>query len=338
MDPLIVLQFDLRRAPFCPDTMGDRYRACLDMVRWADQQAISVVGFSEHHNTAHGFLSSPLMMAMSAATVTSRLRISVSALQLPLHNPIGVAEDLAVLDLVSKGRFSVTLGLGYREIEYRTFGVPWEQRGQIFNQKLEVLLRALSGEEFDYEGTPVQLNPIPESDPGNFVFIGGNSRAAARRAASFNLFFAPAIDDPALKEMYEQECREHGFENGFVIFPREPSLTLIAEDPEKAWAEVGEYLLYDAVTYAQWKHKSRRAYAESSADTLEALRAEGKYAILSPQEAAEKIARKGSLNLSPLCGGMPIDAGWESLELYANKVVPLLEEISGGATAELSEP
>ena len=334
MEPLVVLQFDLRRAPFCPDAMGDRYRACIDMVAWADRQNIGVVGFSEHHNTTHGFLSSPLMMAMSAAAVTRRLKISVSALQLPLHHPIRVAEDIAVLDIVSRGRFTLTLGLGYRELEYRTFGVPWEQRGRIFDQKLETLLRALSGEEFDYEDTPVRLSPIPESNPRHFIFVGGNSRAAARRAARFKLFLAPAIDDPRLKAMYEKECREHGFDNGFVIFPREPSLTLISEDPDKSWAEVGKYLLYDAVTYAEWKHSSRRAYAESSADTIEALREEGKYAILTPEAAAEKIARKGSLNLAPLCGGMPIEFGWESLELYSGKVVPLLEEVSAPGAGE----
>ena len=71
---------------------------------------------------------------------------------------------------------------------------------------------------------------------------------------------------------------------------------------------------------------TRRAYAESAAQTLEALREEGKYAILSPQQAADKIASKGSLNLAPLCGGVPIDTGWQSLQLYADKVVPLLEE------------
>lgn len=324
MNPLIVLQFDLKRAPFCPEGMGERYRACIDMVRWADRQNIAVVGFSEHHNTEHGFLSAPLMMAMSAATVTNRLGISVSALQLPLHNPIRVAEDIAALDLVSNGRFNVTVGLGYREVEYRTFGVDWERRGEIFDAKLELLLQALTGEPFECDGTSVLLNPAPERAPHSLVFVGGNSPAAARRAARFKLIFAPAIDDPALQDAYQQACKEQGFENGFVVFPREPSLTLIAEDPDKAWAELGPYLLYDATTYAQWKHKSRRAYAESAASTLEALRAEGKYAILTPQEAADKIATKGSLNLSPLCGGIPVHAGWESLELYANKVVPLL--------------
>ena len=67
MDSLIVLQFDMRASDDCPDSATDRYRACLEMVKWADQQPISVVGFSEHHNTQDGYLSSPLSMAMAAA-------------------------------------------------------------------------------------------------------------------------------------------------------------------------------------------------------------------------------------------------------------------------------
>ena len=325
VQPLVVLQFDMRAAPFCPDSAADRYRACLDMVKWADQQAVSVVGFSEHHNTEDGFLSSPLMMAMSAAALTERVAISVSALQLPLHDPLRVAEDIAVLDLLSAGRFSVTLGLGYRELEYDTFGVDWARRGRLLDDKLGVLLQALGGEPFEYRGTPFQLNPAPARPPQSLLLVGGNSPAAARRAARFRLCFAPAIDDPALQEAYDQACREAGFDHGFVVFPREPCLTLIAEDPDQAWAEVGKYLLYDARAYAAWRHATRKAYAESFADSQEELRAEGKYAILSPREAAEKIAARGSINLAPLCGGIPIDFAWRSLRLFADEVVPLLE-------------
>lgn len=322
MSPMTVLQFDMRAAPFCPDTASERYSACIEMVKWADEHGISVVGFSEHHNTPDSFLSSPLMMAMSAATVSSKLAIAVSALQLPLHDPIRVAEDLALLDLVSNGRFVVTLGLGYRELEYQTFGVPWKSRGRIFDEKLEVLLQALGGEEFEYQGARVRLSPVPVRNPRSFLMVGGNSDAAARRAARFKLPFAPAIDDQALQTVYEQECKKHGFDRGVVIFPREPSLTLIAEDPDKAWAEVGQFLLYDAIAYAGWKHNTRRAYAESSATSLEALRAEGKYAILTPDEAAKKLVRKGSINLAPLCGGVPIKFGWSSLKLFAEEVLP----------------
>lgn len=322
MQALTVLQFDLRTAPFCPDSAADRYRACLDMTRWADQSGLSVVGFSEHHNTEDGFLSSPLMMAMATAGMTERIGISVSALQLPLHDPVRVAEDITALDLISGGRFTTTLGLGYRELEYNSFGVDWKARGKVFDEKIGVLMQALSGGSFSYRDSPFVLSPTPQSNARSLLLIGGNSHAAARRAARFKLFFAPAIDDPELERIYQEECEKNNFKHGFVVFPREPCLTLIAEDPGQAWAELGPYLLYDATAYANWKHPSRRAYAESSATSLDDLRAEGKYAILSPEQAVEKINRKGSINLAPLCGGVPVEAGWRSLQLFADQVIP----------------
>ena len=322
MNPTTVLQFDLRRGPACPDSQQDRYKACLEMVQWADKNGIGVVGFSEHHNTEDGFLSSPMMMAMAAAQATEHIAISVSALLLPLHDPIRVAEDLAVLDLVSGGRFMAVAGLGYREVEYDTMGVEWSRRGKVFDEKLAVVLKAWQGKPFDYNGTTVQLNPVPTSPAQGLLCVGGNSAPAARRAAKFGLMFAPAIDDPKLETIYKQACDDVGFKYGAVIFPNEPRLTLISEDPDKAWHEVGEHLLYDAVAYGQWKHKNRRAFAESSAENLQELRAEGKYCILTPEQAIEKMQTTGTINLSPLCGGVPIDFGWQSLELFGSKVMP----------------
>lgn len=325
MQPLVVLQFDMRAAPNCPDTAAERYRACLEMVRWADEQPVSVVGFSEHHNSEDAFLSSPLVMAMAAVAVTKRVAINVSALQLPLHDPIRIAEDIAVLDLLSGGRFSTTLGLGYREVEYELFDVSWKDRGRIFDEKVATLMQALRGEVFQYNGNSVHVTPAPHSPVEALLCIGGNSAAAARRAARFRLYFAPAIDDKALKTVYDTQCAEQGFTRGFVIFPREPCLTLIAEDVAAAWEEVGQYLLYDATTYASWRHPNRKAYAESSATDLASLQAEGKYAILTPDQAAAKIQSKGSINLAPLCGGVPLEFAWRSLELFAEQVVPLLD-------------
>ena len=324
MNAMTVIQFDMRRSPDCPDSQEARYGACIDMVRWADQNGITVAGFSEHHNTEDGFLSSPMMMAMAAAQATSNIRLSVSALLLPLHDPIRVAEDIAVLDLVSQGRFMAVAGLGYRESEYQTMGVQWKRRGKVMDEKIQVLLQAWRGESFEHNGVPMTLNPAPARPAQALLSIGGNSAAAARRAARFGLFFAPAIDDPELEVAYNAACEEHGFKHGAVIFPNEPSLTLVSEDPERDWAEYGKYFLYDALAYGQWRHASRRAYAESFASDMTGLRSEGKYCFLTPDEAIERLRNKGSINLSPLCGGMPIDVAWKSLELFASKVIPAL--------------
>lgn len=324
MAALSVIQFDLRHSPECPDSQAQRYRACIDMVRWADENDITVAGFSEHHNTGDGFLSSPMMLAMAAAQATSKIRLSVSALLLPLHNPVRVAEDIAVLDLVSQGRFMAVAGLGYRELEYQTLGVEWKRRGKVMDENIAVLLQAWRGEPFEHNGVQAVLNPVPERPAQALLSVGGNSAAAARRAARFGLFFAPAIDDPELEHAYNAACQEYGFTGGAVIFPNEPSLTLVSDDPDRDWAHYGKFFLHDALAYGQWRHATRRAYAESFADDLESLRAEGKYCFLTPDEAVARIREKGSINLSPLCGGMPVEKAWNSLELFASKVMPAL--------------
>lgn len=320
----IVLRFDMRSAPACPESQEERYRAAVDMASWADEQAVDVVGLSEHHNTEDGFCSAPLTLAAMIAATTKRVRISVSALLVPLHEPLRLAEDIAVIDLVSKGRFSATCGLGYRQVEYEAMGVDWPTRGKVFDNKLGVMVQALSGEEFSYRGVDVQLKPAPVSPVQALLIVGGNSAAAARRAARFKLLFCPAIDDPKLDEAYRAACQEHGFSWGFTIFPREPATTIISEDPQRSWRELGEFLLYDATAYGAWHHPNRRAYAESRAKDIEALVEEGKYRILTPEQALESIEETGSLHLAPLTGGIPLDAGWTSLRLFQDRVQPYL--------------
>ena len=319
----IVLRFDMRSAPQCPDDQASRYRAAIDMAAWADRNGVDVLGLSEHHITEDGFLAAPLQLAGMMSAVTERIRVSVSALLVPLHAPLRLAEDIALLDLVSGGRFSATCGLGYRKQEYLAAGERWESRGEVFDEKLGLLCELLSGNHALINGIETSLNPKPASPLQALLMVGGNSLAAARRAARFGLIFCPAIDDPELERVYRQECEQLS-QWGATIFPREPATTFIAEDPKAAWEEFGEYLLYDATAYGAWRHPNRRAYAESFASDLNELKAEGKYRILTPEQAIEATNKSNSLHLAPLCGGVPLEFGWHSLRLFEEKVQPFL--------------
>lgn len=320
----VVLRFDMRRAPQCPNTPAERYRSVLEMSQWADSNAVDVIGLSEHHDTSDGFLCAPLQLAGMIAALTSRVRISVSALLVPLHDPLRLAEDIALLDLVSEGRFSATCGLGYRESEYQCFGIDWERRGQIFDEKLDVLRLALKGKQVTHNGQCTQLVPAPVSPVHTLLMVGGNSVAAARRAARCGLYFSPAVDDRELEAAYRAACQDYGFKYGFTILPRAPSTTFISDEPEACWRSIGQFLLYDAVSYGAWRHPNRRAYAESFASNIEELQTEGKYRILTPEQALETIHDTGSLHLAPLAGGVPLDIGWHSLQLFEQKVQPYL--------------
>lgn len=314
----------MRSAANCPDTPADRYRAAIDMAAWSDTQPVDVIGLSEHHDTEDGFLSAPLGLAGMMVARTQRVRINVSALLVPLHDPLRLAEELALLDIVAQGRFSATCGLGYREQEYRRFNINWEQRGAVFDEKLSILVPALQGEEVFYNGGTTTLNPRANSPVQALLTIGGNSKAAARRAARWGLVFCPAIDDPELEKTYAQACKENGVAFALTVFPRAPATTFLSEDPAASWKKIGEYLLYDALAYGAWRHPNRRAYAESFASDLDELIDEGKYRILTPDQALQTIAETGSLHLAPLCGGVPLHIAWETIKLFEDKVQPYL--------------
>ena len=100
----------------------------------------------------------------------------------------------------------------------------------------------------------------------------------------------------------------------------------LSEDPDRAWAEIGPYILHHVMSYAGWQTSGGGSIVDSEARTLEELRADGRYLILTPEECVAH-ARANPANAIvhiPLCGGTPPELGWQSLELYANRVLPHL--------------
>jgi alkanesulfonate monooxygenase SsuD/methylene tetrahydromethanopterin reductase-like flavin-dependent oxidoreductase (luciferase family) len=322
--PKAVLRFDMMRAPFARYDAGELYRAAIEMSAWADAREVGLVGFSEHHVSRGGFLPSPFSMAAAVAARTESISIGIAALLLNLYDPLHVAEEIATLDLLSNGRFSVTIGLGYREVEYQAFGADWARRGSLLDENLEILLGALRGERIQYRGTELQLEPLPASNLIGLVTLGGNSVPAAKRAGRLGLVFCPSLDDTRLGGIYQEESERHGHGPGYVVYPNEPATTLIDEDPDRAWSEVGPFFLHHAQVYGGWSHPTRRAYAVAKGQTANDLRAEGKYRILTPEEAARALEETGSLHLCPITAGLDPDIGWKTLELFESKVEPLV--------------
>jgi alkanesulfonate monooxygenase SsuD/methylene tetrahydromethanopterin reductase-like flavin-dependent oxidoreductase (luciferase family) len=322
-----VIRFDLRAPAFSPASPRDLYAAALDMVAFADEVGFQIATLSEHHGVDDGYLPAPLPMAGVLIGRTKRLTVNFSALLVPLYDPVKLAEDLAVLDLASGGRILVVAGLGYRPEEYEALGRDWSKRGRRLDECLEVLLRAWSGDAFEYQGRRVRVTPLPHTKPHPPLFVGGSTAAAARRAARFGLPFAPPLTDPELVALYDAECKRLGVKGGFTLSPGEPATTFVARDPDRAWAALGRYLLHDAVSYAGWQRPEQRSYQHSRATSVEALRAEGKYRVLTPDQCVDLAKQQGPLCTfvhAPLCGGTPPELGFESLRLYASDVLPRL--------------
>jgi alkanesulfonate monooxygenase SsuD/methylene tetrahydromethanopterin reductase-like flavin-dependent oxidoreductase (luciferase family) len=322
---MFLMRFDLR-APEGGAPAADLYRAALEMAEWGEQHGCLGVQVSEHHASPDGYLPAPLVLAAAIAGRTRRLPIQVAALLLPLHDPIELAEQMAVLDLTSAGRVSYVLALGYRPEEYAMFGRDLGARGRRMDACLTALRRAFSGEPFEFEGRPVRVLPRPATPGGPLLFLGGGSAAAVRRAARFGLGMITQGGDASLAALYRAECERHGTKPGFFLDPPADAVTsaFVAEDLDAAWQRIGPHILHDARMYASWL-AAGAAVSRSDARSVEELRAAGRpYRIFTPDEAVAWVRARGPLLLQPLCGGIPPDVAWEHLELLARRVLPAL--------------
>ena len=322
---MFTLRFDLR-APDFGAPAGALYAAAVEMAAWGESQGCLAALASEHHGSPDGYLPSPLLLASAIAARTHTLPIQVAALLVPLYDPVALAEQMAVLDLLSGGRVSYICAIGYRPEEYAMFGREMRGRGRRLELCIDALRRAWSGEAFEFEGRPVRVTPTPLQPGGPLLLMGGNSEAAVRRAARLGMGMITQGGEAGLEAVYREACRASGREPGPFLNPPAGTVTsaFVAEDPDRAWQQLGPHLLHDARMYAQWLGGSVST-SKSVAESADALRAEhGAYRIFTPDEAIAHVRAHGPLLMQPLCGGLPPELAWESLELLAAKVLPAL--------------
>jgi alkanesulfonate monooxygenase SsuD/methylene tetrahydromethanopterin reductase-like flavin-dependent oxidoreductase (luciferase family) len=253
--------------------------------------------------------------------------VNISALLAPLHDPVRLAEEVAVLDLASGGRLGLVLGLGYRPEEFEMAGVDRKRRGKILEEFVDVMRKAWTGEPFEWQGRTIRVTPKPMTQPHPLLLIGGSTEIAARRAARLRLPFMPAIGDPALGELYQQACAEVGYAEGWVMMPNGPGFLHVADDPERAWAQIGPHVLHEVQTYASWQTPGQRSQVNVEAKDVDDIKASGMYRVVTPDEClalAEELGPAGAFVFHPLIGGLSPDLAWESLELFASKVQPRL--------------
>lgn len=320
----LVIKYDMRAPTFSAGRHA-LYQAAIEQCRWADRHGFGTLMLAEHHGVDDGYLPAPIVLAAAVAAVTQNIRLRVQALILPFHDPLRLAEDLAVLDIVSGGRAEITAAGGYLAGEFAMFDKALQDRGRLVEESIATLRQAWTGESFTFRGRTAQITPTPLQNPLP-IALGGASVAAARRAARIADAFIPAI--PELMEDYRRECARLGKQTA----PAErmgPLFLHVAEDPERAWAQIAPHALHETNSYGRWMAQSMgdKAVFSASDDAVQ-LRASGAYQIVTPEQCvaiARDLGLGGRLALHPLMGGMSPELGWESLELFAAKVLPHIE-------------
>jgi probable F420-dependent oxidoreductase len=166
-------------------------------------------GFTDHPAPTQRWLESgghdavdPFVAMGFAAARTTTLRLIPNIVVLPYRNPFVVAKSGATLDLLSEGRFTLAVGVGYLKREFAALGVDFDERAQLFEEALEVIRAIWTTDDFSYEGrhfkaSGITAHPRPVSKPHPPIWIGGNTVAARQRVTKFGdgwcPFPAPAV-------------------------------------------------------------------------------------------------------------------------------------------------
>ncbi len=186
---------------------GPPYRDAVDLAQAAEDAGFDAFWVSEHHGMPDGYLPAPLMLLAAVATHTNHLVLGTGLALAPLHHPLRLAEDAAVVTTLSEGRLVLGLGLGYAAHEYSAFGVDLACRGRHLSDLVPFLRRAWSGNRFDwdgpaYAGRGLQVTPAAGDIP---IWLGGYANPAIRRAREVaDGYLIGRSDDVILDEVLPQ--------------------------------------------------------------------------------------------------------------------------------------
>ena len=322
--------------PPAGENLALRVEEVVSEAKLAESVGFDSCFFGEHHQDKDGFLPAPLIVASTVAAQTTKLNLGTSVILLPLHHPVKLAEEVITLDIVSRGRFILGVGLGYQPVDFRTFDIPIESRVSRFEEEIEIIRQCWSGERFDFSGEhfsleDVAIRPRPYSDPPPRLWVGASRAPGARRAGLIADGFVagPSTDLEStvnLTSVYQQAAESSG---------RDPVLCLmrdswVARTRGEAERVYGPEVI-DAYKY-YWRNglnEFRRYTAES--DINMANMAPDRLIIGEPQEVVDdfhrwKEATGADYFLLRLrhahSGGPSHERILEAIQLFGEEVIP----------------
>lgn len=227
------------------------YREMLDQVELAEELGFDSAWLIEHHFKEDGECPSVLLTAAATAARTRRIKIGTAMLLLPLHRPVRVAEDVAVLDNIANGRFILGVAASYRPIEFEGLGEGRKGREARMEEQLEILIKSWTTDSFAYSGKHYQfpeisVMPKPAQKPHPPIWIGASTEGGFRRAAKWAdaLCSSPRHHLSDLKNhyaSYRRYLKEFGREEVCTPVIRE---VYCAESMKQAEEEGGPGMIY----------------------------------------------------------------------------------------------
>lgn len=221
------------------------YQTALERFTIMDETGYDAVWLAEHHFSSFSVCPSVHMMGTIAAARTKRLRIGTAVSLAPFYNPLRLAEEVALLDVLSGGRVNWGAGRGFERSEFAAFGIPGEESGPRFHEAVDIVLKAWTNERLTYQGKfhqyeNVEVLPKPLQAPHPPVWMAASSTSAIEWAASqgHSILMDPHASRAELatkRAHYAAKLREAGYSDAGRVIPM-ARLVAVDETAEKARA------------------------------------------------------------------------------------------------------
>ena len=311
-----------------------RFDETLDECIRAEEAGFDSVWLGEHHNNPI-LHPAPLIGLAAIASRTSRVGLGTGVLLLPLYHPMMVAEEGAMVDMISGGRLILGVGVGYAPEEFAAFGESLKQRGSRMDESAELVLRLWTEENVTHEGRHFKVSnatvaPRPVQSPRPPMWFGAWADAAIRRAARLGdaWVVGPSASLGEIKpslNTYQDACESVGKGGGNVALFR---YVFVGDTTKDAIDTAGDAFINAFENmYFRWPHPVvSRPQGDLTIDRL----AQDRIIFGDPQTCIEEIRRfRSELNVTHLVcrfsvPGIPRDACARSLELFTREVMPAL--------------
>lgn len=320
------LFLDLRNPPGWRRAWAQLYRDTLETVETAERAGIDSVWLSEHHLFDDGYLPQPLTMAAAIAARTSRVRIGTAIVLAALRHPLHLAEQAALVDVLSDGRLELGLGAGFSPAEYDAFGVELTRRFRLTDEAFVAVRDALAGR---VTPPPVQ-QPVP-------MWLGYQGPQGARRAGRLGAGLLSLL--PELLEPYRAGLAEGGHDPDTARMGGMLDI-IVADDPPSCLATLLPYYAHQLNSYrvAATPLGGAPPVPVTAEQLAAGRRGEGRIpglTVLTPAEAVAVIVERTAglpvqhVYLWASVAGMPDELAGRHVELLCTQVIPALRAQSG---------
>lgn len=330
-----------------PDTddAASRLTGLVEQVKLAESLGFDSIWAGEHHLTSKFHFFSQLTLLSHLAAYSGHMSLGTNLLLLPMHQPVDVAEQVALIDLACRGRFILAVGQGYRREEFAALGVPFEERLPRMVEGISIIRRLWTETEIDYDGSSFSLEqatlrPGPFNAGGPPIWVGATTDRAIRRAAQIGDGFmaTPNADNTEVARQIELFA-ESRVAAGATDKPEIGRMLEVYchADAAEARRRAAPHLLTKYASYASWGLTGSAGAAARSASTVGgeddfAELAEDRFVIGSPDDVVAGLLHQhrqvGVTHLAMRLawpGSNHVDA-MECIELLGREVLPRLRK------------